>query len=316
MWEYCTVGTILAVLGAAGLIRQSNLQKRQIFERDLQYIYRHVASDKNELQRINRQLEKTIRQITRKFDQNTQSRQIKSEFLAQVSHELRTPLNGIIGFADLLADGELNPQQQEYLNTIITCAQNLLVLINDVLDAAKIEAGKIHLEIKPCNLVTLIKDVHTLLIPKAKDNEIHLLVHLDDRLPEIVHTDHTRLRQCLTNLIDNAIKFTHQGHVRLIVSAEMQSQNEFVRFDVEDTGIGIAPEKLNAIFESFTQADSTTTRKYGGTGLGLAITKQLIELMGGAISVTSEIDKGSTFSFQLPISPIPIVSEITETIAE
>jgi len=312
--QFCLAGTVIAALAAAGLIRQSNVRLQKIFQRDLQYMYQHAAAENTELQRINRQLEKTIRQISRQVDQDTQTSQIKSEFLAQVSHELRTPLNGIIGFADLLADDDLNPQQREYINTIITCAQNLLVLINDVLDAAKIEAGKLNLEIRPCRLETLVKDVQKLLTPKAQDKKIQLLIHLDDQLPDVIHTDPTRLCQCLTNLIDNAVKFTHQGFVRVRGSVEMQAQNQFVRFNVQDTGIGIDPEKINSIFESFCQADNSTTRKYGGTGLGLTITKQLIELMGGSISVTSEIDKGSTFSLQLPTSPIPATSEISEAI--
>lgn len=225
----------------------------------------------------------------------------KSQFLANMSHEIRTPMNSIIGFNDLLADGDLSDEQRMYIDLVRDASRNLLSIINDILDFSKIEAGYLETEIVECSLAELLNSIGALMKPKALEKNLEFEVSLSGSLPDPIRSDPNRLHQCLLNLVNNAIKFTEKGHVHLNVSLEYNTESEpFIRFDVEDTGIGVAPEKQELIFESFTQADGDTTRKYGGTGLGLTITKQLAVLMGGTVTLTSEIGKGSVFSIRIP----------------
>jgi len=224
----------------------------------------------------------------------------KSQFLANMSHEIRTPMNGIIGFSDLLADEDLTDEQKESVTLIRESGHNLLRLINDILDFSKIEAGQLDTEIIDCSLGTLLNSIGSLMRPKAIEKGLEFEIVESNDLPAQIHSDPTRLNQCLINLIGNATKFTKEGHVYVNVSLEEREDKPFIRFDVEDTGIGIPKDKQAKVFESFTQADGDTTRKYGGTGLGLTITKQLTELLGGELTLTSEIDKGSVFSLAIP----------------
>jgi signal transduction histidine kinase/DNA-binding response OmpR family regulator len=224
----------------------------------------------------------------------------KSQFLANMSHEIRTPMNAIIGFSDLLAEEELTDQQQEYVRIVRESGHNLLELINDILDFSKIEAGRLSTEIVDCSLGTLLNSIEGMMDIKAKEKGIEFKVVETDGLPAQIRTDPTRVRQCLVNLIGNAVKFTEKGHVYLKVSVSEADNQPFIRFDVEDTGIGIPKDRQEAIFESFTQADGGTTRKFGGSGLGLTITKQLAELLGGRLELTSEVGKGSVFSLVIP----------------
>ncbi|MBW8015546.1 MAG: response regulator [Planctomycetes bacterium] len=224
----------------------------------------------------------------------------KSQFLANMSHEIRTPMNAIIGFSDLLADEDLTDEQRESVNLIRQSSYNLLTLINDILDFSKIEAGQLNTEIIDCSLAKLLNSVASLMRPKAKEKGLEFEIVETNSLPAQIRSDPTRLHQCLINLIDNAVKFTEKGHVHLTVSLQESDGKPFIRFDVEDTGIGIAPDKQNLVFESFTQAEGHTSRKYGGTGLGLTITKQLAELLGGQFALTSEVGKGSVFSLVIP----------------
>ncbi len=224
----------------------------------------------------------------------------KSEFLANMSHEIRTPMNSIIGFGDMLSDEDLNDEQREYVRMIGDSAQHLLALINDILDFSKIEAGKLNIEMITCPLGRLLNSIESMMAPKAVDKGIEFKIVEDNGLPAHLHTDPTRLEQCLINLVNNAVKFTEQGHVYLKVSLEPVDDKPFIRFDVEDTGIGIPADKQDAIFESFSQADESTTRKYGGTGLGLTITKQLTSLLGGSLSLTSRQGEGTVFSLKIP----------------
>ena len=229
-----------------------------------------------------------------------ESLKVKEQFLANMSHEIRTPMNAIIGFTNLLLKNEFSPENKQYLNAIRTSGENLLVIINDILDFSKLESGKINFEFIQFNFPNLISMLIDLMLPKAVEKKIHLFSALDPNIPDYLIGDPTRLNQILINLVGNAIKFTNQGEVKLSVDIANETEDEIeIKFAITDTGIGIAAENLPKIFESFTQATNSTTRKYGGTGLGLSITKQLVELQGGKIDVTSELEKGSCFSLNL-----------------
>jgi PAS domain S-box-containing protein len=223
----------------------------------------------------------------------------KSQFLANMTHEIRTPMNAILGFSDLLAEQPLTEEQREYVNLIQGSGQHLLGLINDVLDLSKIEAGALHAELEDCGLAAALHCVEAMMHSLADQKGLELRMIVDPDVPDRVRTDCARLRQCLVNLIGNAIKFTPSGHVHVRVHVDRSQGVPRLRFDVEDTGIGIAPEKQEQIFEAFVQADGTTTRKYGGTGLGLTITRKLATLLGGTVSVESELGRGSVFSLTI-----------------
>jgi signal transduction histidine kinase len=227
----------------------------------------------------------------------------KSEFLANMSHEIRTPMNSIIGFCDLLAEEDLTDRQAEYLNVVQESGRNLLNIINDILDLSKVESGKFQVEILPCSLMKILKNTRSMMLPRAKQKGIRFLVEQHSDLPDIIQSDPLRLQQCLINLIGNAIKFTETGHVILRVSYEAAQSGRRLRFEVEDTGIGIPKEKQEAVFLPLIQADSSTTRQYGGTGLGLTITKVLVQLLDGSIELQSQEGKGSVFTITLPVEP-------------
>lgn len=245
---------------------------------------------------IERKVEEQTKELAIARDEALESVRMKSEFLASMSHEIRTPLNAIIGMSDLMSETRLTDEQSRYVSVFRKAGDALLSLVNDILDLSKIEANQLALEKIPFNIMEVIEEVAEIYALQAADKDIEIITHVDTNINVNRLGDPGRLKQIILNLISNALKFTEEGEIILSLSADTGEKNdEYLLFSVSDTGIGIPEDKLESIFASFTQADASTTRKYGGTGLGLTISKRLIEMMQGSIWVESDENNGSTF---------------------
>ncbi len=264
------------------------------------------ASFEQEVVLRTRELTERNEELQASMEEARAAAMTKAQFLANMSHEIRTPMNGVLGMNELLLDSPLNEQQRSYAEIVKSSAESLLEIINDILDFSKIEAGKLRLEEIEFELHRTVEEVIELLSGSARKKGLELFCWIAPALPHAVRGDPTRLRQVLTNLVGNAIKFTEQGKISVRVEPFEEREGAVaVRFFIEDTGIGISKDRQKRLFLPFSQGDSSTTRRYGGTGLGLAISKQLVELMGGEIGVTSELGVGSTFWFSVQLEEIP-----------
>ena len=262
-----------------------------------------VASRTHELKVANRDLKENLSELHEAKEAALTAAKAKSAFLANMSHEIRTPMNGVLGMLDMMQDTSLSKTQGDLLRTAYASADSLLAIINDILDFSKIEAGKMTIEQIEISVRNVVSDICSLLGGTATERGLTLSCDIDPDLPAVLIGDPVRLRQVLTNLIGNAVKFTETGEVRVKVNLLQRVEHSAqVEFSVEDTGIGIARTVLPRLFDEFTQADGSTTRKFGGTGLGLTISRQLVELMGGNISVVSTEGLGSTFTFTLDMA--------------
>ena len=272
-----------------------------------------IAALRQELNETNAGLIALYRELTTAKAAAEEATQAKSLFLANMSHEIRTPLNGVIGMIELLLSTELSIQQRHYAETARASGDALLTVINDILDFSKIEAGKMDLELVDFALEPTVREAVEVVSLRAADKGLELSTIVEPGVPETVRGDPGRVRQVLLNLLSNAVKFTETGRVTVHLSClarDAETDEVTVGFEVTDTGIGIAPEDQERLFESFSQADASTTRRYGGTGLGLAISKQLVELMHGSMGVDSEVGTGTTFWFTVRLAPAagPLVS--------
>ena len=259
----------------------------------------YIGMMQDRMHRLNAELE-TANETAQQADR------AKSEFLANMSHEIRTPMNGVMGMAELLVKTDLNDKQRGFAEIILRSGNSLLTIINDILDFSKIDAGQMELDPAPFHLRSAIDDAATLVSTKVAEKDLELIVRVDPGLPNQYVGDVGRLRQVIINILGNAIKFTEQGHVLLNVDGSIEDNVAELNFSIEDTGIGISEEKQRMIFDKFRQADESATRKHQGTGLGLAISSSLVSLMGGEISVKSNLGEGSTFAFSVSL---PVVEE-------
>ena len=253
------------------------------------------------LQRVMKRLWAKQREADRAMVKAMAADRAKSEFLANMSHEIRTPMNGVLGMAELLAKTELTAKQRTFTDVIVKSGNALLTIINDILDFSKIDANQIELDPAPFNLPETVEDVATLVSGRVAEKDLELIVRVQPGLPATMVGDVGRLRQVLTNLVGNAVKFTETGHVLVDVSGEVEGASATLTFTVEDTGIGIPADKLDSIFDKFSQVDASSTRRHEGTGLGLAIARRLLQLMGGEITASSEFGRGSRFSFTVAL---------------
>ena len=294
------VAALLSAAAVAGLWRAVSSRNSALVE---------AVQESDEQQRVMQQLHRELeihRNLERELVEARQAAEsavmAKGEFLATMSHEIRTPLNGIIPMLDLLMTSKLTPDQQDFLRTAYTSSRQMLRIVDDILDFSKLEANKLQLETTALNLRELLDSIIRLLEKPAENKGLRLNLQLDPGVRLALRGDPVRLRQILTNLVSNALKFTERGSITVVVTRKSESRTQHeLRFEIRDTGIGISKENLGNLFCAFAQADASTTRLYGGTGLGLVICKRIVDLMGGTIGVDSELGRGSTFWFEVPL---------------
>ncbi|WP_421903417.1 two-component regulator propeller domain-containing protein [Maridesulfovibrio sp.] len=297
LWFKAVLG-ILALILLIIIVRQ----RTRAVEKQKELLAEEVESRTADLNQEIEEHKKTEKRLEQAILKTEEANEAKSAFLASMSHEIRTPLNSILGVADLLKDTPLTDEQGEYVNIFESSGEILLTIINDILDFSKIEANHVKLEKIPVDLLQETESLMQLQATAASSRHVELVMRYKPDVPEIVLGDSTRIRQILLNLLANAVKFTSSGEVSIVISRAPESNSpDNITFTISDTGIGIAPEKLESIFEPFSQADSSTTRRYGGSGLGLSISRKLAELMGGTITASSTPGKGSTFMVTLPL---------------
>jgi PAS domain S-box-containing protein len=294
-------GEIFPVEVTANFVEYDGREYNFAFVRDItrrKQVEQALRRAKEAAEAANRELEHAVHRANEAALEARQANEAKSNFLANMSHEIRTPMNGVCGMIDLLLDTELSSEQRDYAETVHSSADALLSVINDILDFSKIEAGKLEMETIDFDLRVTLEDLTTLLAFRAFEKGVELTTLIDNDVPAVLRGDPGRLRQVLTNLAGNAIKFTDEGEVDIQVLTDRETEREVVlKFVVHDTGIGIAADRLDDLFQPFTQADASTTRRFGGTGLGLSIARALVEMMGGAIGAESEVGVGTTFWF-------------------
>jgi len=282
---------------------RQKLRAEERLRKYLEELENIVESRTNELQETNAQLRRSNQDLEYSREEALDMARARSAFLANMSHEIRTPINGLLGMIGLTLDSPLNNEQQQQLSIAYDSGKVLVALLNDILDLSKFEAGKLQLERIPFDLSALLEETASLLSQNAGKQDIELTCRIDPRLPGMLLGDPTRIRQIVSNLLSNALKFTEQGHVALTLGLERGgSTDQHVRISVSDTGIGIADDALESIFSPFTQADAHISRRFGGTGLGLALCKSLSDAMGGELTVTSTPGQGSSFSVLIPLA--------------